>query len=169
MSDRKRNREAPSRPAERTKSRPAEQLAKDAPQRTAAPVDAVQGIAAARAPGMQLDAAELTPGRAGESHISIEKSWVEVEGHLPASFKVATLAGNALEVTLEQLSYRKTHTGTGSLQTGLTPLAPIGTRGRLIARDLTSGETVEQPWIWHLHGGPRRSLWEVVKGLFWKG
>ena len=74
-------------------------------------------------------------------------------------------------MTLEQRSYRKTYTGTGSLKTGLTPIAPIGTKGRVTVRDTTTGETTEQPWTWRPlgRGIGFGGLWNFVKRLFWKG
>jgi hypothetical protein len=120
---------------------------------------------------MKLDAAIVTAGRTGERNIAIEKFWVDVEGNLPAGFAVTTRTGNGLEVTLEQGAYRKVYAGVGALQTGLTPVAPTGTTGRLIVLDTTTGETFEQPWTWHSLGGARSGagLWRLLKRLLWKG
>lgn len=119
-----------------------------------------------RKPGLQMSAAVITAGRDGERHMRIEQFWVEVDGHLPAGFNVETLPEHALEVLMEQQSYRKTFNGTGSVQTGLTPLAPLGTKGVLMAWDLATGETIEQPWTWHprSRGG---GLWQMIKRLLW--
>ena len=123
-----------------------------------------------KASGLEMDEAIATAGRAGERSITIEKFWVAVDGNLPAGFNVATLAGNGLEVVMEQRSYRKTYVGTGALKTGLTPIAPIGTKGRILVKDTTTGETLEQPWNWHLlHPGLFSGLWAFLKNLFWKG
>lgn len=111
----------------------------------------------------------VTLGRAGERNITIEKFWVPVEGHLPCGFNVGTLAHNGLEVVMEQQSYRKTYAGTGALKTGLCPIAPIGTAGRIIVMDTTTGEIVEQPWTWHLlRSGGAWSLWQAIKRLLFK-
>jgi hypothetical protein len=148
-----------SRSRERTDARPLTD--------TARPI-AETAKAAKKRPGLQMEEAIVTPGQAGESNIVIEKFWVEVDGHLPAGFNVTTRPEHQLEVTLEQRSYRKNHSGTGTVKTGLTPIAPIGTKGRVIARDATTGETVEQPWTWKSRGG-FGGLWQFIKRLLWKG
>jgi hypothetical protein len=120
-------------------------------------------------PGLQMDAAIVTVA-APEPSVTLEKFWVEVDGHLPCGFDVATRPGHGLEVVMEQRAYRKVYTATGSLKTGLAPNAPIGTKGRVIARDTTTGETVEQPWTWHLiRGDSGGGLWQLIKRLLWKG
>ena len=119
-------------------------------------------------PGLQLDAAIVTVAVAAPS-VTLEKFWVEVDGHLPCGFDVATRPGHGLEVVVEQLAYRKTYTGTGTLKTGVVPVVPIGTKGRIIARDTTTGETVEQPWTWKLLRGGGGGLWQLIKRLIWKG
>jgi hypothetical protein len=119
---------------------------------------------------MRLEEAVVSAGRAGERNITIEKFWVEVEGNLPAGFDVATIADHSLEVTLEQQAYRRVHTGVGALKTGLTPVAPIGVTGRVIACDTTTGEVVEQPWTWQSRGASEGGgLWQTIKRLLWKG
>ena len=67
---------------------------------------------------------------------------------------------------MEQKSYRKIYQGTSSVQTDITPVAPIGTKGKLTVRDLTTGETVEQPWTWRAVAGGWSGLWELIKRLF---
>jgi hypothetical protein len=112
---------------------------------------------------MRLEGAQVTAGKDGARNISIQ--WIDV--HLPHAkpcrFVVSTTAGNALEVLVEQKSYRKSYQGTSSVQTEITPVAPHGTRGLLTAKDMTSGETVEQPWVWRNGAG---GLWELLKRLF---
>jgi hypothetical protein len=61
---------------------------------------------------------------------------------------VHTAAGNALEVTLEQLAYRRAFKGQGVVSTTNIPVAPIGTTGGVTVRDITTGEVLEQPWTW---------------------
>ena len=150
-----------SRPRERTDARP---ITGDA----ARPITDT-AKAAKKRPGLRMDDAIVTPGRTGESNIVIEKFWVEVDGHLPAGFNITTRPEHQLDVTIEQRSYRKSFSGTGTLKTGLTPIAPIGTKGRVIARDITTGETVEQPWTWTPRGGGIAGLWQFIKRLLWKG
>ena len=120
-----------------------------------------------KAPGLEMEPAIATAGRSGELNITIEKFWVEVDGNLPAGFNVSTREGHGLDVRLEQLLYRRAYTGTGALQTGLTPVAPIGTKGKIVVTDTTTGETLEQPWTWRSRGS--FSLWQRIKRLFWKG
>lgn len=116
---------------------------------------------------MGLEEARVTAGKDGARNISIQKIPVPLPNAVPCRFTVTTAAGNTLEVSLEQKSYRKSYQGTSSVQTDITPVAPIGTQGRLVARDLTTGETAEQPWIWHrLGAGGWPGLWVMIKRLF---
>ena len=136
------------------------------------PVDGLNTQAApakkSRQPGLQLDAAIVTVP-VQEPSVTLDKFWVEVDGHLPCGFDVATRPGHGLAVVVEQLAYRKTYTGTGSLKTAVVPVVPIGTKGRIIARDTTTGETVEQPWTWKPRHGGSGGLWQLIKRMFWKG
>jgi len=133
-----------------------------------APVSA--RVDARRPQGLELAEAIVTAGRAGERNITIEKFWVNVEGNLPCGFDVASRPGHQLEVLMEQQSYRRTWQGVGSLKTGIAPVAPIGTTGRIHVTDVTTGETLEQPWTWHRIGaGGFGGLWETIKRLIWKG
>jgi hypothetical protein len=116
---------------------------------------------------LQLDAPVVTVATA-EPSVTIEKFWVDVDGNLPSGFDVRTRDGHGLEVVMEQKAYRKVFTGAGSLRTGLTPLAPIGTPGRIIARDVATGETIEQAWTWQVIGGSG-GLWQTIKRLLWNG
>lgn len=112
---------------------------------------------------MKLQEPTVTAGKDGACNIRVE--WIQV--HLPHAhpcrFAITTAAGNALEVSMEQRSYHKSYQGTSYVQTGITPVAPHGTTGKLTVRDLTTGETVEQPWIWRSGVG---GLWELIKRLF---
>jgi len=119
-----------------------------------------------KAPGIALDAVIVTSA-VPEPSVALEKFWVDVDGNLPCGFDVTTRAGHGLEVVIEQQAYRRVYTGTGSLKTAVCPVAPIGTKGRIIARDTTTGETVEQPWTWHLIGRGG-GLWAFIKRLLWK-
>ena len=168
MSDGARNRPRTAPPPVR--QRPQE---RQAPPQGRPAVDGPQAQPAAakkgrKKPGLQMEAAIITVA-AGEPSVAIEKFWVDVEGNLPAGFNVTTRETHGLEVVLEQRSYRKVYTGTGSLRTDLTPVAPIGTKGRIIARDLTTGETVEQPWTWQSIRGGSGGLWGLIRKLLWKG
>jgi len=70
---------------------------------------------------------------------------------------------------MQQAAYSKTLSGTGVVHTPITPIAPIGTKGKLIIRDVATGETLERPWTWvSLGGGGGLGLWEAIKRLFWK-
>ena len=95
--------------------------------------------------------------------------WVDV--HLPnaqsCKFAITTASGNAIEAVLEQKNYRQAYQATSSLQTGIVPVAPNGTPGKLTVHDLATGETFEQPWIWHnVVGGLLSALWQLLKRSF---
>jgi hypothetical protein len=119
---------------------------------------------------MKLEEAKVTEGKEGARNLRVQ--WVDV--HLPNArscrFAITTAAGNAVEAVMEQKSYRQSYQGTSSFQTGIVPVAPHGTRGKLTLRDLATGETLEQPWIWQSGaGGLLAALWGLVKRLFSPG
>jgi hypothetical protein len=157
---------------QKPQERPAE---RPAPQQTEAPVELEAPPAsstivqeptgnAKRKPAMDLAPQKVTAGRAGQRNIVVEKIPVPVGYNIPCRFDVTTLAGNELEVQLEQTVYRKSFTGQGKVMTTVIPVAPIGTKGKLIARDLTTGEVVEQPWTWHLLS-EISGLWAMIRRL----
>jgi len=87
-------------------------------------------------------------GRTGERSLAIEP-WGASIGNTPSvGFKVSTVPENGLEVIIEQMAYKKTYTGTGTVTTQLVPIACTGTTGKLIVRETVTGETYEQPWTW---------------------
>ena len=150
---------------ERTSTPPAQQ-----PVRESAPASATTVTsqpAQKNLPTLNMGELKRTAGRAGEGNITLEKFWVQVGNSFPCGFKVATNPENELEVTLEQLSYRRVHNGRGGLTTQVIPVEPIGTKGRVIVRDIATGEVVEQPWTWH-RIGPGSSLWQFIKNLLFK-
>jgi hypothetical protein len=87
-------------------------------------------------------------GRAGERNLRVESVPVWVNGHRPSYEIVSSLEEHPLEVLVEQLSYRKHYQGRGRVQTQVIPVVPIGTPGRLLARDLQTGEELEVTWRW---------------------
>lgn len=112
---------------------------------------------------MAVEEATVTAGKDGARNIRVEWIRVSLPHAQPARFAVTTATGNALEVSMEQKSYRRSYQGTSGLTTDITPVAPHGTRGKLIAHDLATGETLEQPWVWRTAAG---GLWELIKRLF---
>ena len=149
-------------PQERTREQP--RSASTSQPRTADPT-ALQdtGSAQQRQTDMAIEEAIVTEGKNGARNIRVEWIRVALPHAQPAKFAVTTAAGNSLEASMEQKSYRRSYQGTSSLQTDITPVAPHGTRGKLIVHDLTTGETLEQPWIWR---SGVRGLWELIKSLF---
>ena len=127
----------------------------------------VPGSAKQKKSDMKREEAKVTEGKEGARNLQVQ--WIDVQ--LPNArscrFAITTAAGNAVEAVMEQKSYRQSYQGTSSFQTGIVPVAPNGTRGKLTVRDLATGETFEQPWIWHSGaGGLLAALWGLVKGLF---
>ncbi len=120
--------------------------------------------------GVEIEKAVVTQGRAGEKNISLEWVGVKLPGGRSANFIVRTAPGNTLEVLIEQRSYKKAYTGSGTVTTQVLPVAPAGTQGKLVARDTTTGESLEQPWQWIRLGGDSDlpGLWEKIKKFFWK-
>src|SRR5690348_4259543 len=102
----------------------------------------------AKSTTLKIGELKRTANRAGETNITLEMVPVPVGHAVPVYFNLGTLPENELEVILEQLSYRKVHNGQGKVTTQLIPIEPIGTKGRIVVRDLTTGEIVEMPWMW---------------------
>ena len=150
------------RPQERAKEQP---RSASASQPRTADQTALQDTASAqqRQTDMAIEEATVTEGKNGARNIRVEWIRVSLPHAQPAKFAVTTAAGNSLEVSMEQQSYRRSYQGTSSLLTDITPVAAHGTRGKLIVHDLTTGETVEQPWMWRTRAG---GLWELIKRLF---
>jgi hypothetical protein len=109
-------------------------------------------------------------GRSGERNLQLKFTDVWLGSARSGRFNLETSAGNGLEATIEQDVYRRTYGGTGTLETQVLPVAPIGTKGKIVARDTTTGEVLERPFTWidiGQDGGG--GLWEMIKRLFWKG
>ena len=136
-------------------------------------------VNAKQSPAIKAGEQIATAGQGGERNLVIQ--WIahtEVDGSpwysyaLSAYFEVKTLPSHGLEVIMEQVLYKKTYTGTGALRTQLIPVGLIGTKGRLIAHDTTTGETLEGPWTWYPLGsgglGFFSRLWNAFKRSLWK-
>src|SRR5689334_20614806 len=111
-------------PEERPANKPAPEPTE--PAATSTIVQETSGDAKHK-PAMDLSPQKVTAGRAGQRNIVVEKIPVPVGNNIPCRFNVTTLAGNELEVTLEQTVYRKGFTGQGKVMTTVIPVAPIGT------------------------------------------
>ena len=164
MSTRERERHAPPRERSREEARSGSETSQ--PRMPDPPALEETRGGQQRKSDLGLEEAKATPGKDGASNIQVK--WIEVPlpHAVPCRFAVSTTTGNALEVSMEQLSYRKSYSGTSSLQTDVTPVAPIGTKGLLTVRDVTTGELLEQPWKWRSRGGGMAGLWELLKRLF---
>ena len=115
---------------------------------------------------MALEEATVTAGKDGACNIRVQWIRVSLPHADPCRFAVTTAAGNALEVSMEQKSCQKAYKGTSAVQTDITPVAPHGTQGKLTVHDLTTGETLEQPWTWRTGASSWSGLWELLKRLF---
>ena len=124
--------------------------------------------ARAESPAIIADEPIVTEGRNGEHHVSIQWIDVWIGDAKPCRFDVTTLPDHGLEVTVEQEAYRRVFTGTGTVSTLPVPIAPIGTKISVKVLDVVTGERVEQKGSWINMGG-RRSFWDALKRLFWKG
>ena len=164
MSDRQRQQQR-----QQQQQRQKEQSRQDAPspQRPGEEVATQLAGAKQKKSDMALEEAQITAGKDGARNLRLQ--WIDI--NLPHAkscrFVITTAADNAVEAVLEQKNYRQSFQGTSSLQTGIVPVAPHGTKGRLTVRDLATGETLEQPWMWRVGvGGVLSSLWQLLKRLF---
>jgi hypothetical protein len=139
-----------------------------APQQRTADQTTLQeaGSARQRQSDMAIEEANVTAGKDGACNIRVQWIKVSLPHADPCRFAITTAPGNSLEVSMEQKSYHKSYQGTSSVQTDITPVAPNGTQGKLTVHDLTTGETVEQPWTWRAGAGGGSGLWGLLKRLF---
>ena len=175
---RERNREAPAktrhkeRPRERPHNAPAERPATDPRSLSDAMGDKARKAKgkADATPAVKVEQSVVTAGADGAKNITVTWHDIWIGKAKPCYFDVATLPGHGLEVTVAQLAYKKTYTGTGSLTTQPVPVVPIGTKFTIVSRDTTTGETVDQ-WGTSIDmsgGGGGLSLWAMLKKLLWK-
>ena len=110
----------------------------------------------------------VVEGTGGARNLAYE--WVDVwlPGGKPMYIIVKTLPENDLQVAIEQRSWKKSYAAKGRVQTDVTPIAPIGTTGKLVAKDTTTGEELTVNFHWGPISGPSllARLLKFVKGLF---
>ena len=116
----------------------------------------------------QVGAEQRASGRSGERNLQLKFTDVWIGSARSGRFAIQTATGHALEVMIEQSVYRRTYSGTSTLETSVLPVAPIGTQGKIVVRDTTSGEELVRPYCW-IDIGQGGGLWEMIKRLFWKG
>jgi hypothetical protein len=165
---------APPPPRQAEAAQPAQQAAAQVATRPAAPdISAVSVPEVVAQAGQQLrfktGQTQVTLGRSGEHNLAVE--WIDVDlvTYMSARFNVKTSPENGLDIQIEQDAYKKAYRGNGSVSTAVLPGAPVGTIGKLTARDTTTGEMLEVPWTWYnmgSRGGP--GLWALIKRLIWK-
>lgn len=135
-------------------------------QRTAEEI-AVQGTQRERQCEMTVEEAQITAGKNGARNLQVQWITVPLPNATSCRFAITTAAGHGIEAVTEQKNYSRAYQGTSSLQTAIIPAAPNGTKGKLTVRDVETGETFEQPWVWHAGaGGLLSALWALVKKLF---
>jgi hypothetical protein len=94
--------------------------------------------------------AAIVPVESKGSDASLGFVWqpVDVDTNRSCSCVVRTADDHALSVRVEQPPYDRTLRGTGSVKVELIPMAGVGAKGRLIARDEVTGATAEFTWEW---------------------
>jgi hypothetical protein len=116
---------------------------------------------------MTVEEARITAGKDGARNLQVQWITVPLPNVTSCRFAITTAAGHAIEAVTEQKNYSRSYQGTSSLQTAIIPAAPHGTKGKLTVRDVETGETFEQPWIWNAGvGGLFSMLWALLKKLF---
>jgi len=84
----------------------------------------------------------------GDGSIGFEWQPVMIETNRTCSCVVSAESGHALSVRVQQPPYDRTLRGTGSVSVAAIPVAGIGAKGRLLAKDEVSGATAEFTWEW---------------------
>lgn len=119
-------------------------------------------------PGLESVEVTVVAGKTGEKNLAHQ--WVDVwlPGGKPMYIIVTTRPEHELQVMIEQRSWKKNYTARGRVQTDVTPIAPVGTTGKLIAKDLATGEELTVSFVWHWLVGPSlfARLVKLVKRLF---
>lgn len=109
-----------------------------------------------------------TAGADGITRIHID--WIDVQlgGNVSCRFRIRTDPEHALQATLKQNAWEQQLEGTGTLETGVVPVAGIGVTGLLTVRDAVTGETAEQGWYWYRIGlgSLLGALWRLIKRMF---
>jgi hypothetical protein len=118
--------------------------------------------------GVVTEEAVVVEGAGGAKNLTTQ--WVDVwlPGGKPMYIIVNTLPSNDLAVSIEQRSWKKSYAAKGRIQTDVTPIAPIGTQGKLVAKDTTTGEELTINFSWGPIAGPSlfARLIKLVKSLF---
>jgi hypothetical protein len=155
-------------------SKPSDRSAKPAPRENhisdiVSKNDLNEQVRGDESPGIKIGEVTAIAGRMGERNLTIQWIDVWIGNNKPCRFIVNTRAEHGLEVHVEQAAYQKMYTGTGSVSTLVIPVVPIGTKGKLMARDSTTGETSELPWVWVSLGGLGffARLWAAIKRSLW--
>jgi hypothetical protein len=159
---------------ERQQQRQAQERAREDSRQEAPSRQRTGEESAAQVPGraekhksdMALEGARATAGKDGAHSLRVQTVSVQLPDADSCRFVVMTAAGNAVEAVMEQRTYRQCYQGISSLQTGIVPVAPIGTKGKLTVRDLTTGEMFEQPWIWRKGVRRESGFWALLKRWF---
>lgn len=109
---------------------------------------------------------EETPGQNNEKNLKVE--WRDMplpeQNAISAFFIATTKEGNQIEITMEQLSFKRNYQGKDRVETCYIPVAPDGTPGCLCVTDTTTGEFKKINWHWQWISG--FSLWELIKKIF---
>jgi hypothetical protein len=153
----------------KSRTQPAPPPTRPAPPPPASmPTTAPAGKSSKGQSAFTLEQDQRVAGQAGEQNLNFE--WIEVWVGRARSgrFNVTTAADHGLEVTIEQAVYSRSYQGTGRVETSVVPIAPIGTKGKVTARDTTTGEVLLRPYKWINidGGGGGGGLWELIKRLF---
>lgn len=98
--------------------------------------------------GITTEEATVVEGAGGARNISYQ--WIDVwlPGGKPMYIIVNTLPDHELQVMIEQNSWKKNYVARGNIKTDVVPIAPIGTRGKLVAKDAATGEEHTVNFIW---------------------
>lgn len=154
---------------------PPQQQQRQTSQSTSAPSPAASEAATKAAlplPAQPTPAAPVTgvaiepvAGQANDPSLSFDWRVVELGGNRSFGCTVTNASGNPLNVRIEQLSYAKTLREEGPVNIAVLPAAVAGTRGRLVARDETSGAIAEFTWQWQPIGKTKGASSLATKAL----
>jgi len=117
---------------------------------------------------IELISDTVTKGKNGEANITVEWYWQWVDGSHPCGWRIGTLEGHELDVTVAIRNYNKHLTGTTRVDTGLAPctVQMVGSKGDVSITDLSSGEKRVVSFGVYLLPGPFGKLWKWLKKMF---
>lgn len=100
-------------------------------------------------PRLERDGEKRVQGAAADPLLQVEWISVPIGQNISARFVIRSNPAHRIEVKVQQGSYQKEYSDTGAVNTTTLPVASVGTKIVISARDLETGETLEEWGAWY--------------------